>query len=113
MKGLTVNVFQAKNFPNCSGGGISEFYDKLILLPNDVFPKIPPIFEPDEPQQCVVIKKKKAAGTDEDYFYAVKYEETEYDKQKRGPMFGGQFIHCSDSRFPCRYPVPLHDRYES
>lgn len=28
-------------------------------------------------------------------------------------MFGGTFVYSSDSRFPEKYPVPLHDRFES
>jgi hypothetical protein len=27
-------------------------------------------------------------------------------------MFGGTFIYSSDSRFPSKYPIPLHDRVE-
>jgi hypothetical protein len=27
-------------------------------------------------------------------------------------MFGGAFIWDSDSRFPAKYPIPLHDRIE-
>lgn len=27
-------------------------------------------------------------------------------------MFGGNFIHSSDSRFPHKYPIPVHDRQE-
>lgn len=34
-----------------------------------------------------------------------------------GPMFGGNFIHASDSRFPktngVSSPIPVHDRWES
>jgi hypothetical protein len=30
-----------------------------------------------------------------------------------GPMFGGNFIYTSDSRFPLDYPVKVHDRYET
>jgi len=27
-------------------------------------------------------------------------------------MFGGNFIYTSDSRFPNKYPIAIHDRYE-
>ena len=27
-------------------------------------------------------------------------------------MFGGTFVHTSDSRFPYAHPIKLHDRYE-
>ena len=32
---------------------------------------------------------------------------------KVGPMFGGNFIYTSDSRFPNDYPIPVHDRFET
>lgn len=28
-------------------------------------------------------------------------------------MFGGNFVYCSDSRFPNKYPIPVHDRVEN
>lgn len=34
-------------------------------------------------------------------------------KSKKHSMFGGNFIHTSDSRFPGRAPIPVHDRVES
>lgn len=30
-----------------------------------------------------------------------------------GPMFGGQFIYSSDSRFPSDQPIHIHDRFET
>jgi hypothetical protein len=30
-----------------------------------------------------------------------------------GGMFGGRWIHTSDSRFPISGPVPVFDRFES
>jgi hypothetical protein len=27
-------------------------------------------------------------------------------------MWGGHFVYSSDSRWPTRRPIPLHDRYE-
>ena len=34
-------------------------------------------------------------------------------KSGRHSMFGGNFIHTSDSRFPGRAPIPVHDRVEN
>lgn len=31
---------------------------------------------------------------------------------RTGGMFGGNFITCSDSRFPTTAPIPVHDRFE-
>ena len=34
-------------------------------------------------------------------------------KSNKHSMFGGNFIHTADSRFPGRAPIPVHDRVES
>ncbi|MDA9263058.1 hypothetical protein OAC86_01065 [bacterium] len=34
-------------------------------------------------------------------------------KSNKHSMFGGNFIHTSDSRFPGRAPIPVHDRIEA
>ena len=34
-------------------------------------------------------------------------------KSNKHSMFGGNFIHTSDSRFPGRSPIPVHDRIEA
>ncbi len=34
------------------------------------------------------------------------------DGADRHTMMGGNFGHTSDSRWPCRYPLPIHDRVE-
>ena len=44
-----------------------------------------------------------------------------FPKGKVGPMFGGNFVYTSDSRFPSLYgkmncahfPIPVHDRFET
>ena len=36
-----------------------------------------------------------------------------YPKGNVGYMFGGNFIHTSDSRIPNDYPIPIHDRQET
>lgn len=46
------------------------------------------------------------------YFKAVPIETP---KGMAGPMFGGNFVETSDSRFSAKYPhpIPVHDRFES
>lgn len=34
-------------------------------------------------------------------------------KSQKNVMFGGNFVYTSDSRFPSRAPLPIHDRVES
>jgi hypothetical protein len=44
----------------------------------------------------------------ETYFHAEPVE------RNGRPMFGGNFVYSSDSRFRavCAYPIPVHDRFE-
>lgn len=109
-KGLIVSVFESKSEGNCSANGISSKYKRLILLPNETHPKIPKIFDAENLDEYIVIKTKN--HVDRTYYYATKAFETDEDKKRAGPMFGGQFIYTSDSRFPHDYPISIHDRYE-
>ena len=60
------------------------------------------------PDDELVLVERKLFG--EDAFYAVP---AEIYKSNKHSMFGGNFIHTSDSRFPGRAPIPVHDRVES
>jgi hypothetical protein len=60
------------------------------------------------PDDELVLVERKLFG--EDAFYAVP---AEIYKSGKHSMFGGNFIHTSDSRFPGRAPIPVHDRVES
>ena len=110
-QGLTVRIFQAKDFPNCSANGISSMYKELILVPNDLFPDIPKIFGSKDENKLVHIVGRNIGG--KIYYHAESLIKLKENVGKNGPMFGGQFIYCSDSRFPLPYPIALHDRYES
>ena len=109
--GLAVSVLEDKKIGNCSLNGISARFSELYLVPNELFPNIPKIFNAHIDEQYVEIKVKHIC--DEPYYYVVKKYPSENEKKCAGPMFGGSFIYTSDSRFPLKYPVPLHDRYES
>jgi hypothetical protein len=71
--------------------------------------EVPEIFKPDESRPAVrLIRRKFRFGSDEyEYIHAVPYNQSDSEG-----MFGGTFIYSSDSRFPSKYPIPLHDRVE-
>lgn len=110
-QGLTVNIFQAKDFPNCSNNGISSRYKDLILVPNEFFPDVPKIFGTEDEDKLIHIVGRRIGN--DIYYHAESVNKSDKNKGMNGPMFGGQFIYCSDSRFPLPYPVMLHDRCES
>jgi hypothetical protein len=108
MKGMIVNIYRAKGLPDCSNNGLSKQYDTVVLVGEGV----PEIFEVKEGVPGVLLKEKTRCGEGyRHYLHAVPIEKQ--DPNKTGYMFGGCFIYSSDSRFPSRYPIPLHDRQES
>ena len=60
------------------------------------------------PDDELVLVERQLFG--EDAFYAVP---AGLYKNNKHTMFGGNFIHTSDSRFPGRAPIPVHDRVEN
>jgi hypothetical protein len=67
--------------------------------------EVPKIFEADESKPAVRLVRRKLPWGD--YIHAIPY-----DQPEGAGMFGGTFIYSSDSRFPSKYPIPLHDRVE-
>jgi len=106
MKGFTADIFKHEGRSCAGGSGISDLTDSVTIID----PRIPAMYEPTPEAPGVRIKVKNVFGTD--YIYAVPLEKPE---GMTGPMMGGSFIYCCDSRFRelSKYPIPLHDRFET
>ena len=98
LKGMLVNVFRSDT--DCTNGGITSCYNHLVL----VGAGIPEIFEANDEMPALILKVR----------YGRLYAEPAEDPEpgRVGWMFGGNFVYSSDSRFPCAYPIPVHDRQE-
>lgn len=107
MKGLLVNILESKSIGNCSNNGISSKTNNVILIDCEC-----KVFSTDEKTPAVTIFKRTKYL--QDYFqeYLTAYPVDENGNAIKSGMFGGCFIYSSDSRFPAKYPVPLHDRFE-
>jgi len=104
MKGLLVSILETKGQGDCSNNGISSKCKHVILVGKG----IPEIFESNEDIPAVrIVERDLHHGT-----YLTAYPVEPCPPNCTGYMFGGTFIYCSDSRFPAKYPVPLHDRTE-
>jgi hypothetical protein len=97
-KGLLVQVYR-DNLGDCTINGISSKNDSLILVGNGPS-------EGTEENSVKIVTRKFRWGN---YIHA---EPLIYPKEKSWPMFGGNFIFSCDSRFPSKYPIPVHDRFE-
>ena len=104
-KGLTVYVYR-DSLGDCTGGGISSNKNELILTSfktREGEVNLAHIFEGDETNSVKIIENVP------NHYCAVPLV---YPEGMIGPMFGGNFIYTCDSRFPFKYPVPIHDRFE-
>lgn len=102
MRGLLVHVLRDAG-GGSTNGGVSSTYDAFIL----VGPGVDGPFEPSDDCPALVLVRRNISG---EYLHV---EPPAAVGGMVGPMFGGNFVYTSDSRFPGRYPIPVHDRYES
>ena len=102
MNVLAVDIFESKNFGNCSNSGISSKFDKILVE----HPQGPiTIDENDPPENLCRIETR----------FGYKYLRPVKDADNIGWMHGGCICYSSDSRFRelSEYPLCLHDRQES
>ena len=113
MKGLIVDIYKHEGQSFDNGRGISSHCDGATLIPSADFPMLDgQIFDVDSERPAVVIVKRNLFGHGEPYLTAYPADENGQPDKSGGAQFGGCYIVSSDSRFPARYPVPLHDRKE-
>lgn len=108
VKGLTVFVYR-DNFGDCTNGGISSRYDCLILIGEGV--DGPMTVDLDDPVDNVVKLVKRRIFGNEEYLHV---EPLDGCHAGGGKWYsaGGNFVYTSDSRFPSRQPLSVHDRRE-
>ena len=82
-------------------GGFSATHDQVLLI----LPEGGPI-KPDGKIPVVKLVDHKP------YYHVVESDVKVHDNGFSGCSFGGNFIYTSDSRFPSRFPIPIHDRRE-
>ena len=105
MKALPINVFKDGK-GDCSNGGISSRYDRLLLICDDGFIDID---ENDLPENLVKIVTRHLFGSE------YKHIEPVASPSGAGWMSGGAIGYTCDSRFSrlSQYPLQIHDRQES
>jgi len=104
IKGLLVSVLYNAHYRACAAGGVTEWAEKAILTGDS----IPEIFEPSKDTPALKLVTRDIGGK---YLHAEPVDPVKPGNV--GYMFGGNFIYSSDSRFPSRYPIPVHDRQET
>ena len=106
LKGLTVNVYREFNrdgsVMDCTNDGISSKCHNITLCGEG----LPEIFEADEEAPAFRLVKRNISGSE--YLHVEPWERP----IGSGWMFGGNLCKTSDSRFPARYALSIHDRQE-
>ena len=105
-KGMLVFVYRGPH-GDCTAGGITGKLGQMVLVGDGIDGP----FEVIDGEPYLELRKKNVNG---EYLYAVPVNVGDKGSLV-GPMFGGNFVYTSDSRFRkvCAYPIPVHDRWES
>ena len=106
-KTLPVYVLRS-SLGDCTNGGISAEYQRLSLITEDGWDDVP-----DDDPRLLKLISRDFHGRKAPYLVAVPVNPGLPAGKTIGPMFGGNFIWTSDSRFPGDYPIPIHDRWET
>jgi hypothetical protein len=103
-KGMLVYVYRNAEFGGCTNNGLTDKVTKLILVGDGIDGP----FEVKEGEPYLELVRNA---------YRVHAEPRNFGDMSGliGPMFGGNFVYSSDSRFTkvCYAPLPVHDRYET
>lgn len=104
MKALPIDVYKNNTYRGCSNGGITERYNRLLLICDDGFVDIDP---ENPPENLVKIVTRNLFGNEH------KHIEPYARPTGIGWMAGGALGYTSDSRFGSVYPLNIHDRQET
>lgn len=105
MKALPISVYKCNSYGDCTNGGISSKYDRLLLICEDGFIEV----DENNPPENLVEVVEGFRG----HKYIRPFKKA--DKNKTGYMMGGNYAGSNDSRFTKinPYPLPIHDREET
>lgn len=103
MECIIAHIFR-DNLGDCSNGGLSSKTNEVYVP----CPTGPYNIAKDNPKLVRLVTRDFGFGS---FTHAEPVKEV--PKGHVGYMMGGTFIYSSDSRFPSKYPIPLHDRTET
>jgi hypothetical protein len=106
MKALPINVYRTQSYSDCTNGGITSRYNRLLLVCDEGHVEVD---ENNPPENLVVMVTRNLGFTV--YKHIEPYAST--DKGCVGWMAGGNLAYTSDSRFKSEYPLCVHDRQET
>lgn len=109
-KGLWVSVYRDASMSDSTNGGVSGYQDRFVLLGTNG------PFEADnekEGNMALTLVPGPFGTTRAVMANDETGEAIDGPPGEVGPMFGGNFIYSSDSRFPSDTPIKVFDRFET
>lgn len=108
MTGLHVNVLRDANGHDCTLNGVTSRYTDFVLVGEGV----QEVQNGETEDEAVLILVRRNVPDHNGMPYLTAYPVGKDGNAMTHGMFGGNYINTSDSRFPCAYPIPVHDRFE-
>ena len=113
---LNVNVYRSSRLGDCTNGGVSKYFDQLLVA----CPTGNVAFDSDReiPLNFCMIERRRLFGDEESVRIvpATINEDGNVVKRPGWWMYGGNLAETSDSRFSEMaghyYPLKIHDRQE-
>lgn len=105
VQGLTIYVYRSP-LGDCTNGGISSKYRELILVGEGIEGPVSVDLD-NPPENLVKIVRRRLFGEATEYLHI-----EPYNNEGKWYMVGGNHAYTSDSRFPSRYALSIHDRCE-
>ena len=108
MKALPINVYRTATLGDCTNGGITSRYSRLLLVHERGFIEVD---ENNPPETLVKIVTRNLFGKEYKHIEPV----APCPSDRIGYMSGGNLAYTSDSRFRelSQYPLTVHDRTET
>ena len=108
MKALPIGVFRDAKGSDCTNGGITSRYDRLLLVCEDGFIEVD---EANPPENLVKMVTRRFGKDEYKHIEPVAAVESGCV----GWMAGGNIAYTCDSRFSrmSEYPLSVHDRQET
>ena len=108
---LPIDVYKNKSYERCSNGGITERFDRLLLVCPEGYIEID---EANKPDNLVVLKEREIFGSKHYHIEPARKP----DDNCVGWMAGGAYAASSDSRFTKMLgdlyaAISVHDRQET
>ena len=116
-KSLSVNVYR-QNGQDTTNNGITSYHDSLDLFydrnwtryaGSREFCGMPSAVEKELADMDLMLCRFRINESFPYTYYATPWE---FIRGTRQPMFGGNFVYTSDSRFPVNAPLKVFDRVE-